>query len=200
MIVYPLIVLLVVLVYGLVHSLLASLWFKDLICRWMGSSADRWYRLVFNLLAGLTFLPVVAVPALLPDQSLYAIHFPWVLITSMGQLLAVYALLIGLRQTGVWQFLGLRQMVTSEKADPPEFVGGGLYRHVRHPLYTAGLVFIWLTPLMTLNILALNLGLTGYLIIGAKFEERKLEREFGEVYLSYREKTPMLIPALWRRH
>jgi protein-S-isoprenylcysteine O-methyltransferase Ste14 len=200
MIVYPLIVLLVVLVYGLVHSLLASLWFKNLIYRWMGLSTDRWYRLVFNLLAGLTFLPVVAFPALLPDQSLYAIHFPWVLLSSMGQLLAVYALVIGIRQTGLWQFLGLRQLVISNKVDPPEFVAGGLYRYVRHPLYTAGLVFIWLTPLMTVNILALNLGLSVYLIIGAKFEERKLEREFGEVYLSYRKETPMLIPALWRRH
>jgi protein-S-isoprenylcysteine O-methyltransferase Ste14 len=200
MFIYPLIVLLVVLVYGLIHSLLASMWFKNLICRWMGSSTDRWYRLGFNLLATLTFLPVVAFPALLPDQPLYAIHFPWVLLSSVGQLLAVYALVIGLRQTGVWQFLGLRQLVTSEKVDSPEFVVGGLYRYVRHPLYTAGLVFIWLTPLMTVNILALNLGLSVYLIIGAKFEERKLEREFGKVYLSYREKTPMLIPALRRRH
>jgi protein-S-isoprenylcysteine O-methyltransferase Ste14 len=65
---------------------------------------------------------------------------------------------------------------------------------VRHPLYTAGLLFIWLIPVMTANLLALNIGLTMYLIIGALFEERKLVREFGEAYIQYRKNTPMLVP------
>jgi protein-S-isoprenylcysteine O-methyltransferase Ste14 len=70
----------------------------------------------------------------------------------------------------------------------------GLYRWVRHPLYTAGLVLIWLTPVMTLNIFSLNLGLTIYLVVGALIEERKLVREYGEAYEEYRKRTPMLIP------
>jgi protein-S-isoprenylcysteine O-methyltransferase Ste14 len=75
-------------------------------------------------------------------------------------------------------------------------VTGGLYRWVRHPLYTAGLAFIWLTPIMTSNLLALNIGLTLYLILGAIYEERKLVREFGERYTRYQERVPMLIPRL----
>ncbi len=200
MFLYPLIVLLVVLVYGLLHSMLASLWLKARARHWLGSLGERWFRLGYNLLAIISFLPVVALPALLPDDHLYAIHFPWVLITSLGQLAAVCALILGLLQTGVWQFLGFRQLVTPGMGEPSKFVVGGLYRYVRHPLYTAGLVFIWLTPLMTVNILALNLGLSVYIIIGALFEERKLEREFGQAYDSYRERTPMLLPGLRRRH
>jgi protein-S-isoprenylcysteine O-methyltransferase Ste14 len=49
---------------------------------------------------------------------------------------------------------------------------------------------------MTFNLLALNLGLTLYIIIGAYFEERKLLLEFGGAYTEYRQKTPMLIPGL----
>jgi protein-S-isoprenylcysteine O-methyltransferase Ste14 len=67
---------------------------------------------------------------------------------------------------------------------------------VRHPLYTAGLVLIWLLPILTWNLLALNLGLTAYIFIGAYFEERKLLLEFGDSYAEYREHTPMLIPGL----
>ena len=77
---------------------------------------------------------------------------------------------------------------------PPQLVLTGLYRWMRHPIYTAGLLFIWLMPVMTANLLALNIGLTIYFIIGALFEERKLVREFGEEYLQYRKVTPMLIP------
>jgi protein-S-isoprenylcysteine O-methyltransferase Ste14 len=67
---------------------------------------------------------------------------------------------------------------------------------VRHPLYTAGLAFIWFTPLMTVNLLVLNIGLTVYIVIGAYFEERKLLREFGPAYAEYQRRTPMLVPGL----
>ena len=61
---------------------------------------------------------------------------------------------------------------------------------------SAGLVFIWFTPLMTTNLLAFNLGATVYLIVGAMFEERKLLREYGQEYARYRSQTPMLVPGL----
>ena len=141
---------------------------------------------------------MLALPALLTDKGLYSIPSPWIYLTLAGQLLAVVALVIGLLQTGVWSFLGLRQLIRSAEG-PYTFNVTGLYRYVRHPLYTAGLVFIWLTPVMTFNLLALNLGLTIYLVVGAMFEERKLRREFGEAYARYQDRTPMLVPGLIRR-
>jgi len=56
---------------------------------------------------------------------------------------------------------------------------------------------LWFTPLMTVNLLALNLGVTAYFILGGVFEERKLLRQFGQVYADYRQRTPMLLP--WPR-
>ena len=191
-----LIILLVVLLYGLVHSFLASLWTKDRARDWIGPSADRWYRLFYNVVATLTLLPVLALPALLPDRQLYAIQTPWVYLTLAGQLLALVALGIGVLQTGTLHFLGLAQLFENPEKEPRAMVTGGLYRWVRHPLYTAGLVFIWLVPVMTANLLALNVGLTVYLVVGALYEERKLVKEFGEEYLRYRQRTPMLIPGV----
>jgi len=40
------------------------------------------------------------------------------------------------------------------------------------------------------------LSFTVYLIIGAFFEERKLDREFGQAYRDYKNSTPMFIPRL----
>jgi methanethiol S-methyltransferase len=188
------IILLAVFVYGLLHSLLASLWAKAQARRWFGPVADRWFRLLYNFLAVLLLVPVLLLPIILPDKVIYSIPMPWRLINYAGQLLAIMMLIYGVKQTGISNFSGLRQLITPEDLDPPRLVTGGLYNYMRHPLYTAGLLFIWLTPTMTCNLLALYIGLTCYIIIGAYFEERKLLREFGETYLAYKQKTPMLIP------
>jgi methanethiol S-methyltransferase len=193
-------VLLAVLAYGGVHSFLASLWVKRGARRWFGALADRAYRLLYNVIAVVSFLPVLALVGLLPDRTLYTIPLPWVLITSVGQLAAIAVLVLGLLQTDVWSFLGFRQLVQPETAgEPARLVLKGLYRWVRHPLYTAGLVFIWLTPVMTVNVLAMNIGLTIYIVVGALLEERKLLSEYGQAYTDYRRRTPMLIPGLvWK--
>lgn len=190
------IILLAVLLYGLIHSFLASLWMKAKAKHWFGRIADRPFRLFYNLFAFLTLLPILALPVLLIDKLLYAIPFPWVVITLMVQIIALAALVIGLMQTGISSFLGLRQLIQISENEPPQLVVNGLYRWVRHPLYTAGLLFIWLMPRMTCNLLALNIGLTIYILIGVLFEEQKLLREFGDAYSEYHRKTPMLVPGM----
>lgn len=191
-----LLILLAVLVYGAVHSLLASLWAKAHARRLFGSLAERLYRLGYNVFAVLTLLPVLALPLVLPDEPLYSIPFPVTLLSLFIQALAGGVVLVGLLQTGLGSFLGLRQLAASPTEREPRLVVRGLYRWVRHPLYTAGLIFLWLTPVMTVNVLALDASLTAYIIIGALFEERRLLKEFGPAYLRYREETPMLIPGL----
>jgi protein-S-isoprenylcysteine O-methyltransferase Ste14 len=53
-------------------------------------------------------------------------------------------------------------------------------------------------PVMSWNLLALNLGVTLYFIIGSRFEEDKLLDEFGEAYAEYRRRTPAFLPRLFR--
>jgi protein-S-isoprenylcysteine O-methyltransferase Ste14 len=186
--------LLAVAAYGALHSLLASLWAKRLARGSLGEAGARGYRLVYNVVAVLTLLPVLAVPAVSPGVELYRIHAPWVALTLVGQGLALGALAFGLLQTDPWHFLGVRQLGEKEDERPSRLVVSGLYRWVRHPLYTAGLVFIWLTPWMTTSILALNVALTVYILIGSVFEERRLVAEFGAQYLDYARRVPRLLP------
>jgi len=192
-------ILLIVFIYGFFHSLLASIWIKGRVRQWFGPETERWYRLAYNALAVLGLVPILALTALLPGRTLYAIPFPWAIIPLIIQASAGVALVVGLWQTGLWSFLGFQQFMRPPKSSPPLMVVTGLYRWVRHPLYTAGLVLIWLTPVMTSNILAFNLGLSIYLVVGTLFEERKLMREYGAAYEAYRQQTPMLIPTFEQR-
>jgi protein-S-isoprenylcysteine O-methyltransferase Ste14 len=188
-------ILLAVLAYGLLHSLLASLKIKSYARQWIGPASDRWYRLVYNIIAVFTLLPILFLPILLIDKEIYTIPYPWVILTVYIQVLAVIVLFVGLRQTGITSFIGLRQLFLPQDTTPPRLVTNGFYRYVRHPLYTAGLVLIWLLPILTWNLLALNLGLTAYIFIGAYYEEHKLLLTFGDSYPEYRQHTPMLIPG-----
>ncbi len=180
--------------YGALHSLLAARGAKEWAARRWGEAGARYYRLVFNLTGGVTLLPVFFLSWRLPDAPLYRIPAPWVAVTGLVQLAAVLGLLVGVRQTGALEFLGLDAFWPALPARPAGLVRDGLYRWVRHPLYTCGLLLVWLTPVMTWNLLALALGLTGYILVGIQFEERKLLREYGAEYAEYRRRTPMLIP------
>ncbi len=191
-----LIILVSTLLYGAVHSLLAALETKALARQWFGKHTDRWYRLFFNLFGFVSFLPVLALPPLLPDTTLYHLPPPWLYLTIAGQIGAVIMLVVGVLQTDTLSFLGIRQLTMPQSLKEEKLVISGLYRWVRHPLYTAGLLFMWLMPVMTVNWLTLYLGVTIYLVVGAMFEERKLLKAFGREYENYRKRTPMLIPGL----
>ena len=192
-------IFLAIALYSIVHSVLASLWVKAQVRRLAGAEADRWYRLMYNAFAVVSLVPVLVMVMLLPDHTLYSIPFPFLIIPVVIQVLAGLALAYGVWQTGVWSFLGIEQFLTPAKQKHRRLVLDGLYRYVRHPLYTAGLVLIWFNPVMTVNLLALNLGLTAYLVFGAMVEERKLVREHGTDYEAYRQSTPMLIPHFPRK-
>ncbi|NOY97856.1 MAG: isoprenylcysteine carboxylmethyltransferase family protein [Chloroflexi bacterium] len=188
--------ILAVLGWGVVHSVLASLTTKDLLRRLLGEQTMRFYRLFYNLFAAATFLPILYLMRALPDRVLYAIPAPWLYLALAGQALAVMGEVAGVLQTDAWAFAGLRQIVSGAEAEAQELTVKGLYRWMRHPLYAFGLLFIWLTPVMTVNMLVVYIALTVYIVAGAYFEERRLLREFGDAYAEYRTVTPMFIPGL----
>jgi protein-S-isoprenylcysteine O-methyltransferase Ste14 len=194
----PLATLLAVAAYGAFHSLLATVEAKRRASTILGPRGSRFYRVSYNLIALLTLLPVLAVPAANPGRLLYRLPWPWTALALTGQGLALFSLAAGLLQTDAWHFLGIRQISQAEP-QTPRLIVTGLYRWVRHPLYTAGLVFIWLTPILTINLLVLNLGLTLYILVGSHLEERRLLAEFGPAYAAYQAQTPRLVPMPWRR-
>jgi protein-S-isoprenylcysteine O-methyltransferase Ste14 len=188
------------LLYGVGHSWLASQRMKDWTREAFGPTTDRWYRVAYNVAAGLMLLPLLPMLVWLPDRVLYTMSPPWLWLALLGRLVAALGILYGLWLTNIWHFLGLCQLFDMpldgrEDCRPP-LVIFGMYRWVRHPLYFLGLVVIWLTPQMTVNRLALFAGLSIYLYVGTFFEERRLVNEFGDSYRAYQHQVPRLIP--WR--
>ena len=185
--------LLVITLWGIVHSLLASSESKNFFLHIFGEKLMRFYRLLYNLFAFLSLLPILYLMIILPNRVLYEVPAPFNLLMRLGQASALIFLVAAGIQTDVLSFVGLRQIFEEEKKGP--LMTGGLYRYVRHPLYTFGLLILWLSPNMSLNSFIVYLALTIYILIGIIFEERKLLREFGEEYATYRSVTPMLIPG-----
>ena len=86
-----------------------------------------------------------------------------------------------------------------QKAPVHELKISGIHRYVRHPLYTGTIMVVWgfyfLFPYLN-NLIAVIL-LTLYVLIGLRFEERKLIAEFGALYLDYKKMVPSLIPDVF---
>ena len=122
----------------------------------------------------------------------------------IGQVLllvaAVLLFFLGGRHYDVHQVFGIKQIKegTSNKAitDSGELDTSGILGITRHPWYLSTILLIWARQLDA-SAIFINVILTFYLIVGTYLEEKKLVREFGEKYLIYQKRVPMLIPYKW---
>jgi protein-S-isoprenylcysteine O-methyltransferase Ste14 len=185
--------IIIIAIWGIVHSWLASLGFKDFLRQHFGNGFMRFYRLLYNIFSVVSILPVLYLMISLPDRILYQVPVPWSYLMRIGQVVSAILLFAAVVQTDPLSFVGLRQLVEETKSN---LVTSGFYHFIRHPLYTFGLLILWLSPSMTINAFIVYAAFTIYILIGIYFEERKLLREFGQEYARYRSVTPMLIPTL----
>ncbi len=195
-----LIMLFLMAAYGGVHSLLAARRSKAWAARRLGVAGQRFYRLFFVLFAALSFLPIGLWLLLHPGTVLYRVPAPfsWGLLALQGACAA--GLLITFLQTGVLAFLGLDAFLPNrDRPGRPALVQTGLYRWVRHPVYTLSLIMLFAMPIMTTTWLGLSLGALFYILVALPWEESKLLDEFGDAYRDYRQRTPALIPGVKMR-
>ncbi|NOY73641.1 MAG: isoprenylcysteine carboxylmethyltransferase family protein [Gammaproteobacteria bacterium] len=77
-------------------------------------------------------------------------------------------------------------------------VTNGIYKYIRHPMYSALLLLAWGAYFKHYSILgtAMAVFATLFLFLTAKCEERENIQFFGDSYTSYRKKTKMFIPYL----
>lgn len=186
--------------WGVVHSILASHTVKGALRRAVGGPAfDRMYRFSYNFFALSSLYPIVLMLYTFPDQPLYKISSPWVYLTVIIQSLALIVLVSAVVQTGFSEFIGWDQLSQIGESQPPTLITDGWYAYVRHPLYSGILVFSWLIPEMTVNRLAVLAIFSLYLFVGAWFEERKLLKDFNPDYAEYKTRVPMFVPRIVKR-
>lgn len=101
-----------------------------------------------------------------------------------------------------FELFGLSQVwreLRGQVAAAPQLREPFFYRFVRHPLYSGFLIAFWATPTMTLGHALFALGMTTYILVAIRHEERDLVALFGTDYEAYRGRVGMLSPRLRRR-
>jgi protein-S-isoprenylcysteine O-methyltransferase Ste14 len=187
--------------WAVIHSITASSRFKAWAREVLGDRAyEGTYRLLYNALAAVTILPVLATGALaLPQQIMWEVERPFNWLFVAIQLIGVIGLGASLLQTDVMRFVGLGQFIRYLRGDDelnprPILTTTGVYGLVRHPLYFFSLLLLWFSPVMTLPLLVFDVAATVYFWVGSAHEERRLAMAFGDKYEVYRNRVPRLLP------
>lgn len=188
-----------VIAWCFLHSAMISISVTEYLKRSLGSRY-RYYRLFYNVVSALTLVPVVLFAYSVRTQPIFSwdgyLRIVRLLLLGIGGLL----FFLGARHYDARQLLGIKQIQegTSNKAitDSGELDTSGVLGVIRHPWYSGGMLLIWAGQLDVSAILV-NSILTAYLIMGTFLEERKLVREFGDEYRTYRKRVSLFIPFLW---
>lgn len=181
------------LLFGIQHSLMARPAFKAMWTKIVPQAAERSTYVLFSSVAmfllfwqwqpiGGVIWNVHNAHGRVTLYALYAVGWVTVLMTTF---LINHFDLFGLRQVAL-QLMG--RPYTALRFRTP-----GPYRIVRHPLYVGWLMVFWSTPEMTAAHLLFALGLTTYILIAIRYEERDLVQMHSE-YAEYRRRVPMMVP------
>lgn len=189
-----LILILLWIIYCVLHSLLASIRFKNLMHLKLGNSF-RFYRTAYNVFAFLSIVAIILYQLNLSTYKMFEVP-GLVKILALLLLLCGSVIMIVMIKKYFMSLSGLRSIFETPRKE--DLMTDGLHQFVRHPLYLGTFLMLWgwfLTmPLFSLFLS--NLIITMYTLIGIRLEEKKLAEEFGEEYEAYRNSTPMIIPHL----
>lgn len=186
--------------FGIQHTVMARPGFKKWWTKVVPESIERsTYVLISSAVLILLYWQwrpmggvIWEVEAVWAQNLLYAVLFGGILLVLLSTFVINHFDLFGLRQ--VW--LNLTKKAYSDLKFKVTF----FYKFVRHPLYVGWIMAFWGTPRMTTGHLLFAVGMTGYILIAIRYEERDLEHFLGDDYTRYKEKVPMLIPKIGKGH
>ncbi|MGV3571439.1 MAG: methanethiol S-methyltransferase [Ramlibacter sp.] len=181
--------------FGLQHSVMARPAFKRWCTQFIPPAMERsTFVLVASLVLVLLFwlwrpLPYTLWHAdgALATVLLAASALGWGIVL-LSTFLINHFDLFGLRQA--WLHFMQRPLT------PLAFRTTLLYRLVRHPIMLGFLIAFWFTPHMTAGHLLFAGGMSAYILIGVRHEERDLVQALGPTYAAYRRETPAFLPGL----
>lgn len=190
---------LLLIAWCVLHSAMISVSVTEYLHKRLGLTF-RFYRLFFNIVSGLTLIPVFWYASSVRTEPIFRWDGYWLIIRGLFMGTAALLFFLGAGRYDTAQLLGLKQIRegTSNQGitDAGELDTSGVLSILRHPWYLATMLLIWARPL-DLSAILVNSILTVYLVAGTFLEEKKLEREFGEQYRAYQKRVAGLIPYQW---
>jgi methanethiol S-methyltransferase len=191
--------LLLIALFGAQHSVMARQGFKRAWTRVVPEPAER---SVYVLMASSVLIILFSLWRPI-DGVVWKVDSP--LLT--GVLWALFAagwgiVLLSTFLINHFELFGLQQAwfnLRGKAAAAPRFHQPFFYKLVRHPLYAGFFIAFWSRPRMTEGHLLLAVGMSLYMLIAIRFEERDLVGYFGRDYEEYQGRVGMLIPGVGRR-
>src|SRR4030095_3423469 len=178
------------------HSVFASSTFKQWAAHNMGAQY-KYYRLYYTLFAISSFAALIIYLLNINSYRLFATTKLTIMsgIAAAAGGVAIMSICVA---KYFMQLSGLKGLIHGKTNN--ELMITGIHKVVRHPLYAGTFIYIWglLILFPTLSLFISDTIITLYTLIGLRFEEKKLEREFGDAYRVYKEKVPMIIPKFSR--
>ena len=185
--------------FGLQHSVMARKGFKRAWTRMVPEPIERSAYVLFAsaalILMFLLWRPIPGTVWTISSSAgiaaMMVLFFVGWLIVLVSTFLINHFELFGLRQ--VWSH------ASGHEIPAPVFREPFFYRLVRHPIYAGFVLAFWAAPTMSYGHALLAAGMTVYILIAIRYEERDLVGMFGEDYVAYRGRAGMLTPKLRRK-
>jgi len=185
--------------FGLQHSVMARPGFKAWWTRVVPPPAER---SVYVLMASAALIILFSFWRPIAGTA-------WSVTNPLGEALlwALFALgwgivLLSTFLLNHFELFGLQQAwlhLRGRQAEPPGLRQPMLYKWIAHPLYAGFFLAFWATPRMSYGHLLLAAGMSAYMLIAIRYEERDLTGFYGEDYTRYRKNVGMIFPRFGRR-
>jgi len=179
--------------YFILHSVFALLSVKNYFYSF--GMKSQLYRLIYVFIATFLLIAILIFSSLIESGFVF---YPNNILKYVGLFLAgsgVVIVKVAFKSYDTKAFLGLGSLKPED-----EFRTEGLLKKVRHPLYSGSILllagYFLFSPKISV-LISVSMMII-YFLVGIQFEENKLVKAFGEKYIEYKKKTPMLIPGFWK--
>jgi protein-S-isoprenylcysteine O-methyltransferase Ste14 len=184
--------------FGLQHSAMARQGFKRWWTGIVPQAAERSvYVLVTSLVLMLLFWawrPMTA--TIWQVESPVGAAVLWALFAAGWGIVLLSTFLIN-----HFELFGLQQAwfaLRERAAAAPQFRQPFFYKLVRHPLYSGFFLAFWAIPHMTAGHLLFAAGMSAWMLMAIRAEEKDLVALFGRDYEEYQSRVGMLAPGIGR--
>jgi len=186
-------------IFGLQHSIMARQGFKRAWTRIVPVQVERSvYVLAASAALILMFMFWRPIPETVWDAGGTALELPFWVLFALGWLIVLLSTFL----INHFELFGLQQAwlhMRGREAKPHELKQPFFYKWVAHPIYAGFILAFWAIPQMTVGHLLFAAGMSVYILIAIRYEERDLRALYGGDYVRYRAGVGKLFPR-FRRH
>jgi protein-S-isoprenylcysteine O-methyltransferase Ste14 len=191
--------------FGMFHTIAAQASVHKLLNKMIPAPAIRAFYMIgssfFMIVVRHFFIPTGVDFHLCPTQALIygypACHLIGMIVSTIAGI-PQFPLVL---RIGVGEFSGFTQLYTwsvpKRTEGTPKLITSGLYKYVRHPMYSLTWFGVILTPMLDLDRVCTAASYLIYLIFAIPVEERKLIAQFGNDYVEYRKRVAAIIPFVF---